>query len=83
MPERPYQEIVFDARYTNQYLAIREELAADGQTKLGVVIAHGELADDVYSKLVEDQKKYGKAIRHFYKPMTGENRESWTIGGNE
>lgn len=83
MPERPLRDVTFDEKYRDKYLAIREEKAADGQTILGVVIAVGETADEVHAKLVEDKKLYGEAIRHFYKPMSGEDREGWTIGGND
>lgn len=83
MPERLFEEVAFDKRYLNSYLAVREELAADGQTVLGVIIAFGDNPDEVHAKLMRDIKVYGDARRHLYKPMTGENREAWTIGGND
>lgn len=83
MPERLLNEVAFDKRYLNRYLAVREELAADGQTVLGVIIAFGDSPDEVHAALRRDIKEYGDTRRHFYKPVTGENREGWTIGGND
>lgn len=84
MPERPLEEVAFDKRYMNRYLALREELAADGTTILGVVVAYGDTADEVHAKLMADQRVFADGKWHFYKPATGsDRREGWTIGGND
>lgn len=79
MPERPLGEVAFDEQYLNQYLAVREEIAADGFTILGVIIAVGDTADEVYAKLVQDKREFGEGKRYFYKPYVAGGRREGLI----
>lgn len=80
MSERSLGEVAFDEQYLKQYLAVREEIAADGFTILGVIIAVGDTADEVYAKLAQDKREFGEAKRHFYKPyVEGGRREGLIV----
>jgi len=78
------EEILYDPRYKDQFLAVREDRTDDGSL-IGNIIAVGKIPDEVHASLKKDQEKHPNAKYLFAKPMEkgSDIRQHYTIRKEE